>query len=466
MAASTTLNARNLEKLGAVALADLLIEVSTGHAAIKRRLRLALADIAGPDEMAAQIRKRLSSVAKARSGLDWRQLRALVADLTTQHAAIVGPLAASDPGAAHDLLWHFLTLADRLDARTDDGGGRLHELFVAAVANLGPLATAARIPPATLVDRAFDALTGSDHAAHAGLIDSLAPPLGSEGLGQLKARIRDWSGRKADAGDGPLAGNRAALRRSESARRILERIADAEGDVDGWIAHQPPATRRRPAIAVEIARRLLAAGQADAALAAIEAADTDRLTYLPPEWDAVRIAILDALGRKADAQAWRWQRFEQALHAQHLRDHLHRLPDFDDFEAEQRALAHVEAFPDVHAALAFLIEWPAPDRAARMVLARRAEIDGNRYEVLTEAADRLDPAHPLAATLLRRAMIDHALRAARTSRYGHAARHLIDCAAADARIVDHGTLPDHAAYVAALHQAHHRKTGFWQAAEG
>jgi len=43
MASKTTLNVKNLEALGAERLAQLLIEFSTGNAAAKRRLRLALA---------------------------------------------------------------------------------------------------------------------------------------------------------------------------------------------------------------------------------------------------------------------------------------------------------------------------------------------------------------------------------------------------------------------------------------
>ena len=463
MAASTPLNARNLEKLGATALAELLIEVATGHATIKRRLRLALADLSGPEAIAVQIRKRLATVVKARSALDWRQLRALAADLATQHAAITGPLAAADPAGAHDLLWHFLTLADRLYARTDDGGGRLHDLFAAAAADLAPLAQAARVPPAALIDRMVDTLTGPQHGHHDGLVATLAPLIGPDGLGQLKARILGWRDGEPPAG-GAMAAGRAAIRRTEAARIVLERVADAAGDTDGWIALQPAPVRRRPAVAAEIARRLLADARAADAWAAIEAADTGRLAYVPPEWDKVRLQVLEALGRTADAQAWRWQRFEQALHADHLRDHLRRLPDFDDFEAEQRALALAEAFPDVHAALVFLIAWPAPERAARTALARAKELDGDRYEILSEVADRLDGAHPLAATVLRRAMIDFALRTGRSARYAHAGRHLAECAAADARIDDHGGRPDHAAYTAALSRAHDRKTGFWRAA--
>lgn len=473
MAASTTLNARNLERLGAPALAALLMEVSAGHGAIKRRLRLALADVAGPDEIATQVRKRLATIGKARGDLDWRQARAMAADLATQQAAIAGPLATADPRAAHELMWSFVGLAERLFDRTNDGSGQLMDLFRTGVGELGRLAQAARVDPALLADRACDALTGPDDGQYDGLVETLAPSLGAAGLARLKTLVTAWGQRAPEPGEegpiigyglsGPVHSGRTAARRAETARRILERIADAEGDVDAFIALQPAAARRQIATATGIARRLLAAGRAEAAWDALTAAQPPRNGYVPPDADAVRIDILEVLGRQDEAQAFRWQRFETMLHAGHLRDHLRRLPDFDDFEAEQRALSLVEAFPDIHAALAFLVEWPAPERAARMVLARRDALDGDRYEVLGEAADRLDGAHPLAATLLRRAMIGFTLRAARSSRYGHAARHLAECAAADVRIVDHGDVPDHAAYVAMLRRDHARKPGFWNA---
>ncbi|MFD1949767.1 DUF6880 family protein [Sphingomonas arantia] len=467
MAASSTLNARNLERLGAPALAELLIEVSTGHGAIKRRLRLALADATGPGEIATQVRKRLATIARARSNLDWRQLRALIADLATQHAAITGPLATADPVAAHDLLWDFLKLADRVFERTDDSAGKLIDLFRAATADIARLAQAADVAPATLADRAFDALTGPNRGQYDVLVAALADPLGPDGLARLNTRVAAWAVATPHPDDPDMAGGsvaRVATRRAAVARIVGERIADATGDVDAYIAQQPDRTRAQPMVATAIAGRLLKAGRAEAAMAAIDAADTSRIAYVPPEYDSVRLAILEALGRHDDAQAFRWDRFAAALHAGHLRDHLRRLPDFDDFEAEQRALTLVENYPDAHAALAFLVAWPAYDRAARMVMARPKSLDGDRYEVLADAADLLDAAHPLAATLLRRTMIDFTLRTARATRYAHAGRHLRECAAADARIDDYGALPDHATYVAALHRTHERKTGFWQAA--
>lgn len=112
-------------------------------------------------------------------------------------------------------------------------------------------------------------------------------------------------------------------------------------------------------------------------------------------------------------------------------------------------------------ALAFLVSWPALDRAARFVIERAGELDGDHYEILTRAADALAGKHPLAATLALRAMIDFTLTKARSSRYRHAARHLMECGSLASSIPDFGAFETHEAYSARLKAEHGRKSGFW-----
>jgi uncharacterized protein HemY len=71
---------------------------------------------------------------------------------------------------------------------------------------------------------------------------------------------------------GPLYADEIAGRRREGAIRLaLQEIADAQGDVDAFIAWQSEKARTVPRVAAEIAWRLLEEGRAQEAWSAINA---------------------------------------------------------------------------------------------------------------------------------------------------------------------------------------------------
>lgn len=472
MAAKMTLNAENLESLGAKRLAEFLMDISGGDAAAKRWLRLELAGAQGPGDAAREIRKRLATIARTRSFVDWDRCDALVDDLTWQLRAIVKHVSGPDPAEALDLLWRFMALANPVLDRCHYSNREVRHTFDDACEALGKVAETAATDPSALADQTFRALQGNNYCQYDDLIEVLAPALGQVGLDHLKDRMtaaldeaatrpeqedREETG-WASSGPTHADGTVMDLYVIESA---LKQIADAQGDVDAYIALHDEKTRGTPPIAVAIAQRLLASGRTDEALKALDAVEDIQPGWGGFNWEDTRIAVLEALGRAADAQAIRWSCFEQALSIEHLRAHLKRLPDFEDVEAEERAIAHVTAHPDVHEALAFLIWWPALDRAASMVLQRSDEIDGDYYELLTPAADALAGKHPLAATLALRAMIDFILTQTKSTRYKHAARHLADCKGLADSIDGFAGFEPHDAYAARLKKEHGGKRLFW-----
>ena len=256
MASTKTLNAKDLAALGAERLAELLIEVSTGNAGVKRRIRLELASLKSPDRVAAEIRKTLATIARSRSFVDWQNRRALVDDLEAQRRAIVQQVAKIDSAEALDLMWRFMALANSVFARCDDSSGAVIGIFRAACRDLGEIAKAAKVSRDDVVERAFNALLENDYGQCDELIAVLTPALGPTGLDQLKGRFLKLSkvppempsdkGRKVIGWGtgGPLYVDEFANRHRDSIIRLaLQEIADAQGDVDGFIAQQSEKAR-------------------------------------------------------------------------------------------------------------------------------------------------------------------------------------------------------------------------------
>ena len=474
MPSKITLNAQNLEALGAKRLAELLIEISIGNAAAKRRVRLELAASQSPIELTKAIRKRLMTIARAKSFIDWQNRKALLQDLDTQRRAIVDQVAKADLDEALELMWRFVSLANSVFERCDDSSGTMIGLFHAACEDLGAIAQAAEISTEVLAGQIFAALNENDYGQYDYLIRFTTPALGASGLNQLKERLLECAKvapripmlkDRQVIGVGPggaLYADEIASHRCEGMIRLaLQEIADAQGDVDGYIAQQSEKAKSMPGVAAEISQRLLKAGRVEEAWSAINAVNENNFRSNLFQWEEARLEVMEAQERKLDAQAFRWECFERTLKSDHLRAYLKRLPDFEDIEAEERAISYVLKFPNVHHALAFLLSWPALDKAAALATRRSGEFNGDHYEILSPAAESLGVNYPLAATLLLRAMIDFSLKHAKATRYRHAARHFAECASLASGIIDFGSFETHSQFNDRLKEEYGRRTSFW-----
>ena len=444
MAAKRTLNARNLESLGAAALAELLIEVSAGNAVIQRRLRLALAAAGGAEDAAREVRKRLTAISRSATFIDSAKRKALLADLEAQQQAISGPIAAADPALAVELQLRLLELSEGVLERCSDTTGAVIGLFQRGVDTLASLAKAAGTNPQTLVEQAAELLQENGYGQFEALIPALAPLLGEAGLRQLEE---------------------ALLERGGVDRFTREQLARGRGDLDGYLELFEPSQLSWPDTAAEVAGQLLKGGRAERALAVLDGAAHATWILEAEAWHATRLAVLEALGRSEDAQQHRWQVFSHTLSIPLLRDYLKRLDDFADVEAEERAFAVVEQHNAPLQALSFLVCWPSLPRAARYVIAHWQEWDGDAYEIYEPAAERLSADHPLAASLLLRAMVGFALSMGRSKRYRYAAEQLRQCEQLAARIDDWQGFESHASFLGRLREATGQKWSFWQRLE-
>ena len=444
MAAKRTLNARNLETLGAAELAQLLIEVSAGNAVIQRRLRLALAAASGAESAAQEVRKRLAAIGRSTTFIDSVKRKALLADLEAQQQAISGPIAAADPALAVELQVRLLELSDGVLDRCSDSTGAVIGLFQRSVDVLATLAAAAAINSETLVEHAVELLRQNGYGQLVGLIPALAPVLGEAGLLRLEESL---------------------LERGGVNRLTMAQLSLGRGDLDGYLELFEPSQLSWPDTAAEVAGHLLRGGRAEHALAVLDCAAETTQIMQAEAWHATRIAVLDALGRREDAQHHRWQVFTTTLSIPVLRDYLRRLDDFSDVEAEERALVVAEQYHRPLAALQFLVFWPALPRAARYVIEHWDDWDGDAYEIYEPAAERLSAAHPVAASLLLRAMVVFALSMGRSKRYRYAAEHLRQCERLDASIVDWQGVEPHSSFLGRLRKAFGQRWSFWKLLE-
>lgn len=355
LASRKKVTAQNLAGLGADRLAQILVEVAETRTDLKRRLRMELAAGLGTTHLVPEIDKRLGALETSRGAVTWRQKPAFLRDLDAVRGLIAERLGAREADAALERLWRFLATWSQTSKRLREADPAFEAIYARAAEDLGKL-LAAHDP----------------HLAANALIDAaaLAPRPWSQWLPALAAVLPPATAQTALA----LAQTRASA--APGWILIVRALADAAGDIAAYRQTWGETAQAGAGVAVEIARRWLAAGQIETAGEALRRAAPKpkglrgRLPAPDFAWESAWIDYLDASGRASDAQAVRWASFQRTLEIGRAKAYVSRFGDFDDVEAESRVLAFAAAHDDVEQGLSVLMAWPALAEASQLILAR------------------------------------------------------------------------------------------------
>ena len=229
-----------------------------------------------------------------------------------------------------------------------------------------------------LADEALSLIVGDRYGVCDELVMEAAPALGAAGLAALARRATEAMAEAPKTGEA-----RGHDWSKHQLRQILSDVADAQGDVDAFIAIRS-GDETGYADALGIASRLVGAHRAADALFWLDKAvsrpsralkvhvgdgvapsGAPRPHPLEVERECLRIDALEQLGRREEAQAVRWRLFEQTLSVGPLRAYLRALPDFEDDAALDRAFHLASRHPNAMEALTCLDSMAKPRRRRR-----------------------------------------------------------------------------------------------------
>ena len=379
--------AENLTSLGVERLAEILVEVADTRVDLKRRLRMELAAGLGATHLAPEIDKRLNAFETSRGEVTWRQKPAFIRDLDALRG-LISRLAETEPDAATERLWRFMTTAGPVTRRVRERDESVEAIYLRAAADLGRF------------------LSGRDPQLTAHHLVEATKARPQVWAGWLPAVLAHMSPATAASG---LAQAQAASVTAPGWTLIIRHFADAAGDIAAYGATFSPAALSSPDTAVGIARRHLAAGQIEEAGAALRLAAPKpkgllgRLQIPDFDWETAWIDYLDQAGDTVAAQAVRQASFKRTLDIGRAKAFIGKLADFEDVEAEAEAFAYAAKHDDFERALGFLMAWPALAEASQMIQARPDDIDvaPDKVELWAGKLRRRFPA--AAHLLLRRA---------------------------------------------------------------
>ncbi len=481
MTRKSTLSIETLSELGVEKLAQMVFEEIERNAALKKVAKAAIAGLKGPEAVAKLIDRRLSALEKAKSQIGWEKEKAFSEDLRATVATMANELGQASAIMAVERLIRFIATSNSVYQRVDDSYGRLQNIYADAVEALGDLIAKVAPHDAMKLPTAIDAaLMFSQYGHLSDVIEVVAKHLPEAELVLWQSRLADLQKQQENQvrSDRDYERN-SMIRQLQNARQIL---AGACGDIDGLIAIEEAKLPQsqdvlgiaekllladRPAEALEWVRREKPGGLRYLSLANLADGEMPRLA-LSETRTLLEARILDALGEQEAALKLLWSSFEASLSPKLLRIYIKKLPDFEDFDALDKAFAHVGHAKSIYQALQFFLEWPKLDLAGDLVLRNCERWDGAYYRSLAPAALILEQSdQPLAATILYRALLDGILLRSHSKAYGYGAEYLekLDELAKQEVVAEATAFQSHTNYRLSLRQKHGRKSGFWQLVE-
>jgi hypothetical protein len=448
MAAEQESRAQALQVHSAAELAGLLDELADADERVARTVDRFLAR-RDPSGLAKALRAKLTGLRKRRGFVRRGESRELAHELQEILDDLERVVLPADPHEAFRLLARFLETDEATVGRADDSDGCIGDTYRRACRLLARASTAAGHP--LEAEKTFHVLIERNHyGTRDRLCDEAAGILAPAALERL---VATWQQRMAEAAP-TEAGGLIRLRRQ------LAAVARSMGDP---VLHEQTLLKGADTVsddnALAIARTYLVAGQPERAL--------EKMPASVSFWDeAAREALLleihQALGDEEAVKRLRRFAFSRTGSPDAARAYLESLPA-DEREAAREALSE-EMRQSAHPPLCqakFFAGMDDVPTAAAIIEAAEVPFDGDHYPPLLDLLKVLSPGHPLAATILTRALLEATLARGLAKYYTHAARYAKQLSDLAPAVADWKGVTPHPAYWHGIEQRHARKSAFW-----
>ncbi len=439
----------DLAAVGARQLAVLLHEYAVEDDDLAARLRLMAAVHKGRDAAMSAVNRGIRELVDGRGFYPWDQAATLAGRIDNLRRVTLDAFLDGSPETAVALLRSLVGSSGTVMTRVDDSSGRVGRAYAETISSWGASWVAVGASDhRKLAALVLHEIATDDYGVKQNVLTAFQEALGQAGLMELRQLIQ------AELDHEPGEYRRGVW------FHALQDVADALGDVDGFIA-MVQATDRAEWRAVEIAERLVAADRPAEALAWLDRVEP--IGGSAARAPDVGIAALLALGQIDEAQRARWTEVTEHLRIEHFRTYLDGLPVVDHEAARQQAVAVAIGHGNANAALEFLIRLPDTSAAETLIVTRTRDIDGRAYALLKPLAEVLVDVYPLSATLLMRVLAEAILDAGNSPAYHHAARYICKAENLAGRVTDWRGHESHADFMARLRGTLRRKSAFWPA---
>lgn len=439
--------AKQLANRGSDRLASFILKLAQDVDGVDERVEGFLAS--DNSQKAAQLAKRhLTAFRRSRKFYDYRRAHELTGHLDQILDLVETAVLPADSSAAFHLIVKFLECDGHAIESADDSDGTVGGVFQRACGLFA--LTAKNLPSMYVLPVLQRLLAANDYGTRDHLLDGVGEFLDRPHLDAFMAETRAAI----------AAGGESARRSRCHLQSIGESIQDPTLFEEATYAGREG--KLPPNVAVDVARHFLEAGRPREALEKLPPS-AEGLRGFISEYLELRVRILQALG---DADALRpalWARFAHEPSRETLRELLAGEAPVNRASKRDAAFDHVRVRLPPQGQAEFFAEVGELSAAAAIIVGAPGKLNGDHYDGLVPLAEQLETGHPLAASLVYRALLDSILRRGAPKSYHYGGRYWRIIHELSGRIDDWKGLDPHLAYRERIGKEHERKTAFWRA---
>ncbi|MBU3666895.1 MAG: hypothetical protein FGM15_13615 [Chthoniobacterales bacterium] len=402
----------------------------------------------------ASVRARIVALKRSQRFVPWRYSSELADDLRELLGAM--KRVVEDPRQGAELMAAFYETDRNIFDHCDDSSGYVGDVYRFDAQELFVRFGKACEDKEWLVHRVFGLIAADDYGVRDALLEAAPRYLPKAQIRGLVARMRE--------ADAALPEDKRGYKWRVDIEILARAMKDGALFAEARLSYPGPL---HSSTCVDIAGVYFSAGQAETALEWLEKTPLGDHTR-DRERDELLFKVYAALGARESQESVAWRIFRRDRNLSTL-EQLLALAG----QSAREKIVHGEVsviLADTRfdcADAQFLVDAGRGAEAEDYLMARAGLIDGEHYYGLLPLSESmLGAGHPLAATVVYRALLDSILKRARSKIYGHAASYLRNLERISGKIMEWKGLPDHPAYLASLQSKHARKSAFWSRCAG
>jgi hypothetical protein len=400
-----------------------------------------------PKDLYTILNKQITSIKSSKRFIDYHESHGMACKIHRINSGVDRSLVKQSPELAIKLCKKLIEIDSSIFERADDSNGDISESYYDTYEILDEAFYHSDLPVEQIAEYLFDIYTHDDYG--------------------VRSHILNYFNKSLKKGVDKRLEELVLTNKLDRYMKVhaLKVIADVRNDVEYYIRiakeyNEEDKSKIPDNEICDVARRLNKAFRGDEAIELLKNLDFNEYHY--SKGANLLIEAYKLNGEDDKAQKVLWKRFESLLLSQDYLEYIKLSSEEERKIALAKAIELTKAQDNIAVSLQFLYNIQEYDLIENLIFENTKQLNAYDYSLYRKlSTDLAKNGKYLAATLLRRELVNNVLTKAISKYYKYAVSDLKKAREFSFKVTDWHNFDDHAGFMEVIEENHKRKTAFW-----